>query len=593
MSSFYLCLSGLSPDNPFLPSINIQPPGLYHGKVSIYIGAILFVLALLALYFSILERVKNSRLMRQEEQLFSDIFSKITHEIRTPLTIILGLSKQLREEKNLSTGNLSTYLNSIERQGKGLSKLFNQLLDLANLHSSDKILEWKTGNIVAYIEMVSETFSIFAKEKEIELFFFSSEPEIETDFVPDYLNKILYNLLSNAIKFSEEGSRVYLVVERDRKDQKKVVIKVVDQGKGISPEILPRIFDLFYTHPLNDKRTTTSRGIGLSLVKQLAETLGGTIRVKSEVGKGSTFRIELPILKNEKKLYSHWKNQKNTIRQATSNSTFHEINDSFSPDPNRNDPRTTILVAEDNKDVAQYIRSLFHEDRYHIMHAPNGEKAWDLANQYIPDIVITDVLMPKKTGIELCKEMKGSQLLNHIPIILVSAKNKESDLIEGLSCGADSYVRKPFDPEELRVRAENLLMSRKLLKEKYGRSPLKEEKANPAEHLNKDTKFLRHVTDIIYREMKNPDFTPGQLAEELAISPSQLNKKLNILTGYPSSTYILQVKLRHAKKIFNTQDKTIGEVAAECGIYDVNYFSRIFKKHTGITPSQFKRLPQH
>ena len=225
------------------------------------------------------------------------------------------------------------------------------------------------------------------------------------------------------------------------------------------------------------------------------------------------------------------------------------------------------------------------------MYAPNGEKAWNMMNKQLPDIVITDMIMPKKSGIQLCKEIKASPLLNHIPVVIISSISRESDLIEGLKSGADSYIRKPFYPEELQVCVENLLENRQLLKEKYHRTALKEEKkANPCD--NGHTDFLRHVTDIIYREMKNPNFTPAKLAHELAISISQLNKKLNIATGYSTSVYILQVKLDCAKKILSTQNKTISEVAAECGIYDVNYFSRVFKKHNGITPTQFKRLPQ-
>lgn len=602
MSQACLYLSSLSADNSLLsggitgsifPSVlNIQSANAYSGKVGIYIGATLFLLALLTLLFTVFERMKNNRILQQEEQFLSDIFAKITHEIRTPLTVILGLSKQLRDQKNLSNGNLSTYLNAIERQGKSLSELVNQLLDIANLQTSDKIVEWKTGNIVAFVEMVSETFRIYARQKEIELSFFCSETGIETDFVPDWLHKILYNLLSNAIKFSDEGSRVYLILERDKKEPKKIVIKVIDHGKGISEEMIPHIFDLFYRGPHTAKGISAGNGIGLALVKQLTEALEGTIRVESEVEKGTTFTVELPLRRNEKQLYAHWIPEKSVPLSLSTSPPPEEMKTILSSDSNENDPRTTILLAEDNKDIALYIRSLFHSDQYNIIHVYNGEKAWDMANTHIPDIVITDVIMPKKNGIELCKQIKSSPLLNHIPVIMISAKNRETDLLEGLKSGADSYIRKPFYPEELQLRVENLLETRQLLKEKYCRSLLKEENSDQGDNANMNSEFLRHVTDIIYREMKNPDFTSGKLAQELAISVSQLNKKLNAITGHPSSTYILHVKLSHAKKIFNTQEKTIGEVATECGIYDVNYFSRVFKKYTGVTPSQFKRLPQ-
>ncbi|WP_352421650.1 ATP-binding protein [Proteiniphilum sp.] len=601
MDSLYLLLSSLVPDKTplwgglvtpvLLPALHTPPLVLYYGKAGIYIGASLFLLALLALLFSVFERIKNNRMLQQEEQFLSDIFAKVTHEIRTPLTVILGLSKQLKDQKNLSNGNLSTYLNAIERQGKSLSELVNQLLDIANLQSSDKTVEWKTGNIVAFVEMISETFRIYAGQKEIELSFFCTENETETDFVPDWLQKILYNLLSNAIKFSDEGSRIQLIMERDKKERDTLVIKVIDQGKGIPKETLLHIFDLFYKYPQTGKEISAGNGIGLALVKQLTEALGGTIRVESEVGRGSTFTVKLPLRRNEKQLYAHWTPEKSPLLPLITSTPGETAQEPPSSDLSENDPRTAILLAEDNKDIAIYIRSLFPQEHYHIIHARNGEKAWDIANTLIPDIVITDVIMPKKSGIELCREIKSSPLLNHIPVIIVSAKNSESDLLEGLKSGADSYVRKPFYPEELQLLVENLLETRQLLKEKYCRSVLKEEKTEPDNKTNINSEFLRHATDIIYREMKNPDFTPGKLARELAISVSQLNKKLNAITGYPSSTYILQVKINHAKKIFNTQEKTIGEVAAECGIYDVNYFSRVFKKYTGITPTQFKRQP--
>ena len=562
------------------------------GKMTVYIGATLFFLALAALLFAVLVRIRSRRAQQREEQFLSDAFSRISYEIRTPLTVILGLSRQLKEEKNLSNGNLTTYLTTIERQGKSLSELVNQLFDIAKLQSSDKSAEWKTGDITAFVEMIFENFRIYAREKEIELSFFCGESEMEADFVPDRLHKILHHLLSNAIRFSDEGSRIHLIMEREDKKSKNILIKVVDQGRGIPAEILPHIFDLFYRSPHTGKEQSAGHGIGLALVRQLTEALGGSVRVESEEGRGSTFTVALPLYKDEKNRYARWIPEMNAPLPLPTPSPEEEGAEPTAI-PNENDPRATILLAEDNKDIAIYIRALFSSEQYNILHATNGEKAWEMANTQIPDLVITDEIMPKKSGTQLCREIKSSPLLNHIPVIMISAKNGECDLLEGLKSGADSYIRKPFYPEELQLSVVNLLESRQLLKEKYCRAVLKEEKTEQGEHQNAESEFLRHVTDIIYREMKNPDFTPGQLARELAISVSQLNKRLNAITGHPSSTYILQVKLSHAKKIFNTQNKTIGEVAAECGIYDVNYFSRVFKKYTGVTPTQFKRIPTH
>ncbi len=333
-----------------------------------------------------------------------------------------------------------------------------------------------------------------------------------------------------------------------------------------------------------------SNGIGLALAQQLAKALGGSIEAESIKDKGSTFSFEFPIQRNEKQLHSYWRPIKETSNITEEGKSIKEDTTAHPDKSNQNLPGPTLLLAEDNKDIAFYIRSIFHDSKYTILYATNGEEAFKLINEHIPDIVVTDVLMPKMNGIDLCKKIKASPLLNHIPIIIISAKNRDEDLLEGLKCGADSFIKKPFLPEELRVRVENLLSSRNLLKEKYRRTVFKPEKLAKEEE-SFDTDFLRHVTDIIYREMKNPNFTSGKLARELALSVSQLNKKLNATAGYPSSTYIRQVKLNHAKKILATRNKTIGEVATECGIYDVNYFSRVFKKETGVTPTQFKHLP--
>ncbi len=558
-------------------------------EMSYIVIIILLAISALFLLCAFIERSRNNRKLRQVEDMRTTIFIKITHEFRTPLTIIIGLSKQLREQKDFSNNNAETYLNAIERQGRNLSELVNQLLDISNFKTTPKAVEWKTGNIVTFISMITETFRIYAKQKDIDIFFFSEEREIETNFVPNYLNKIMQNLLGNAIKFSDEGSRIYVIIEINKKDKGKLIIKVIDHGKGISKEEIPHIFELFYQNDTNGEMI--GNGIGLTLTKQLVEITGGSINVESEPGNGSTFVLEFPLEISEKMLFPHWSSEIKT-KQVVAPLKSRETADMFSTEIKEDDPRTSILVVEDNKDIALYIRSMFPIDAYNILYTSNGDSALKIAQEYIPDIIITDVIIPKKSGIELCKEIKSSPLLNHIPVIMISAKNNEQDVSEGYESGADGYLRKPFQPEELKLRVNNMLVARNRLKEKYKRTLFKEDtKDNLAKDDNGNIEFLRHATDIIYREMKNPDFTPIKLANELATSVSQLNKKLNAIAGYPSSKYILNVKLSHAKKLLASQNKTIGEVATECGIYDVNYFSRVFKKQTGLTPSQFRKLP--
>lgn len=543
------------------------------------------------LLISYIDKLKIIKSLKQLEQIRSDIFAKITHEFRTPLTTILGLSRQIREMKDISPNHTGAFLSAIERQSKNLSFLVNQLLDITNLQSEVKTIEWKTGNIVSFVNMVTESFAILASGKDIDLQFFSKEKEVETDFVPNYLNKILNNLIGNAIKYSEGGTHIYVMTEVSEKDKKKFIIKVIDNGIGISKEDLPHLFELFYQ--TNKNKVKEGNGIGLTITKQLVEVLGGKIDVESQPGKGTTFKITLPIQVSDKILYSHWKQENPEKFTNLSSKVDESRNGFFIEKKSKDDTRNTILLVEDNKDIAIYIRSIFPNNQYNIIYCSNGDDALKTAKTVMPDIIITDILMPKKNGIELISDIKASTLLNHIPIIIISAKNRKEDIYEGLRAGADNYIAKPFQPEELKIRVNNLLASRDLLIEKYRRTVLKEDKNNEfIDDDNANVEFLRVVTDIIYREMKNPDFTPTMLSEELALSVSQLNKKLNAISGYPSSTYILQVKLSNAKKLLSNENKTIGEVAAECGIYDVNYFSRVFKRHTGFTPTQYRRLPQ-
>ena len=543
------------------------------------------------LLISYIDKLKTIRSLKRVEHIRSDIFAKITHEFRTPITTILGLSRQMREMKDISPNHSVTFLSAIERQSKNLSFLINQLLDITNLQSEVNTIEWKTGNIVSFVNMVTESFAILASGKDIDLQFFSKEKEVETDFVPDYLNKILNNLIGNAIKYSEGGTHIYVMTEISEKDKKKFIIKVIDNGVGISKDDLPYLFNLFYQ--TNQNKVKEGNGIGLTITKQLVEVSGGKIDVMSEPGKGTTFTITIPIQVSEKILYSHWKQDVEAESSYPSSELTNSTDGFFIDKISKDDTRYTILLVEDNKDIAIFIRSIFPNNKYNIVYCSNGEDAYKLVESTVPDIIITDIIMPKKNGIELIKDIKTSSLLNHIPIIIISAKNRNEDIYEGLKVGADTYLAKPFQPEELKIRVNNLLASRNLLIEKYRRTVLKEDKnSDIRDEVSANAEFLRLATDLIYREMKNPDFTPTMLSEELAISMSQLNKKLNAITGYPTSTYILQVKLSNAKKLLSNESKTIGEIAAECGIYDVNYFSRVFKRHTGFTPTQFRRLPQ-
>ena len=540
------------------------------------------------LLFLLLQRNRTLRRLQQREQMRNGFFQGLVHEFRTPLHIIQGLSRHLRE-LNQTGNNSNSYLGAIERQGRILNNLTNRLQEVTGLETSDTPHAWKRGNIVAFLEMVAESFLLISRKKGVELVFFSEETLIETDFHPSHLQQTLQILLLKALESSHEGARIFLIVERHRRDKRKFTIKVIDHGNGIEKKELTTIFEPSFKE--GDTGRPTSIETGLVLCKHLVSQLQGTIRVNSREGRGTTFSILLPI-RNDKVPTSSSQIPPSILYESQKEITDTEVvlqpDDADNPEINENDPREKILLVEENNDTALYIKTLFNPNRYILFTTPGCSMALELAQRCPPDIVIADCNVSQKNGLELCSLFRTSPLLNHIPVIILSARNGAEERLEALQSGADAYLSKPFRAEELQIRVEKLLESRSLLREKYQRAQPVGEKINEMEGQHLD--FMRQVTDIIHREIRNQEFSPKMLADELAISLSQLNRRLNNVTGKPSSTYILQVKMAHARKILASRHKSIGEVAAECGIYDVNYFSRIFKKHTGVTPTHYQRL---
>lgn len=551
---------------------------------------IIILLAAITIILSILLLQRNRALIRlqQSEKMRSSFLRNLVHEFRSPLTIIQGLSRHLRDV-NQTGNNSHSYLGTIERQGRILNDLTNRIQIVTGYESADTRDAWKHGNVVAFLEMVAESYQLVSRKKGIEMVFFSEESQIETNYHPSHLQHILQLLLNKALESSREGSRIFLIVEQQRRNQKFYTIKVVDHGKGISKKELPHLFESCYQEGITGEQVNTETG--LMLCKHLATRMRGSIRVNSSEGKGTTFTLQLPI-RNDKSVALSDKTPQLSSFKPTKEENETELvfaNNSLNSTIHANDPRDLILLVEENNDMARYLHTLFHSNQYNLLIVPGVSMAHELAQKHIPDVVIADINISQKNGLDLCRSFRSSPLLNHIPVIILSASNSIDDRLEALQCGADAYLTKPFRAEELQLRVKKLLESRNLLREKYQRThPVSEVKEEPD---SQQLEFLRQVTDIIHREIRNQEFSPKMLADELAISLSQLNRRLNSIAGKPSSTYILQVKMTYARKILASQQKAIGEVAAECGIYDVNYFSRIFKKHTGVTPTQYQRLP--
>lgn len=547
----------------------------------IFALVVIFLIGLVAmlLYFQRL-RAKNHRALKQMSRLRENFFTNITHEFRTPLTVILGLSRDLQQNEN-SPAEVKAKSRVIERQGNGLLTLINQLLDISKIKSAVGNPDWQNGDITAHLTMIVETYRDYARNRNIDLQFLSKET-VEMDFVPDYVSKVLNNLLSNAFKFTPEYGKINVVTWRD---DERLFIDVSDTGEGMEEETLAHIFEPFYR--VKDTSHNTGSGVGLALVRQIIDAVGGNITVESVVGKGSVFHVSLPI---------HNESRQRIANPVETNKPMLPETE-VEPDENeKEDYECRLLIIEDNKDVAAYIGSQL-SDRYVVSYAYNGKEGLERALKLIPDLVITDLMMPGMDGLEICRQMRSNEIVNHIPIIMVTAKITEMDRIRGLEAGADAYLAKPFNSDELRMRVEKLLDGRRLLREKFAQAMIGSKDAggkkveNALPQSDADFRFLTKVSDAIYLQLnRRKEVEVSLIASDMCMSNSQFYRKMTALTGYTPLAYIQRVKLKNAQHLMNESPQmSFGEIAELCGFNDYSNFVRAFRSVYGITPTEYRR----
>ena len=558
---------------------NNQRSDIRNIVITFMIYALIVTIIFVILFRVIQTKRKLANTLRHLEQTRSNFFTNITHEFRTPLTVILGFSRQLEKESELPKDKLNKIGSLISYQGSQLLNLVNQLLDYSKIESSIGTPTWCRGNIVAYINMIVESFQEYAQGKHNELVFISKDKTVEMDFVPDYVDKIMRNLISNAFKFTPKYGKVYITASVENNILK---IYVADNGTGISDEDKPHIFDPFYQS--KDKSIHIGTGIGLSLVYQLVKAMEGTISVKSSPNEGSVFILKLPLLNNSlgAERFDPFTVSMNKI-EAQIATKVEELPEGKEVD----DTNPLILIVEDNTDVAYYIGSQL-QHKYTLKYARNGRIAMEIANDLIPDLIISDLIMPEMSGYEVCHQVRESELLNHIPIILISALNTKDDRIRGLEAGADTYLTKPFNSDELNERIQYLLEQRKLMRMKYSNALQKEPEIENITQSDQD--FINKLVDITYSAMVKGEVTVEMVAEKMMISRQLLNKKIQAITGESAVTYLMRIRLNKAKMLLDSPENyLIGDIAMKCGFEDTAYFSRIFKKTQNMTPSQYKR----
>lgn len=549
--------------------------------------------------------------LRELDEFKNRFFTNITHEFRTPLTVILGMTDRLKSELLPSLpenerGNLShPFINAIsliKRNGENLLRLINQLLDLSKLESNTLKINYVQGDVLPYLRYITESLHSLANAQNVMLRVESKEQEIVMDYDPERLLQIVYNLLSNAVKFTPSGGKVTLRATKDLTGFENLPglnLVVRDTGAGIPTEDLPHIFDRFYQANNLEKAKAGGTGIGLALTKELVKAMDGDISVESEVDKGTTFTVRLPITNRAVKSGEVvWAQAASTTAptKGRGDTTANITPGGKPPLPSEGAGGRQILIIEDNPDVVEYLAaclsSPFGGDRegaYQLDFAYNGRAGIEKALETVPDLIVSDVMMPEKDGFEVCETLKNDERTSHIPIILLTAKAGVENRIAGLKRGADAYLAKPFHQEELLVTLANLLEVRRKLQLKFRETAFQSVPLIPhvpSLTVDPEDAFVLKVKDIVLKRLSDAQLNVEDLCRTLAMSQPQLHRKMTALTGKNASQFIRSIRLVRAKELLSTKQMNVSEVAFEVGFDDPKYFSRVFAEEFGIAPSK-------
>jgi signal transduction histidine kinase/DNA-binding response OmpR family regulator len=521
----------------------------------------------------------ESEKLKELDTIKTNFFTNLSHEFRTPLTLILGPLEKLLDRK--TKGDPASQYQLMHNHASRLLQLVNQLLDLSSLDAGKMKLEIGVYDIVSFVKSIVSSFQHFAEEKKISIKFTSKSNKLNICFDRDKLQKILSNLLSNAIKFNKENGFVNInLTEKRNKGYYYLQIEVEDNGPGMSSEVQKNIFDRFYKS--QGLSTVEGSGIGLALVKELVELHFGEIEVKSALGKGTKFKVTIP---SDEEFYEK-KNiilkkaipSEDRIIPVVKISVTENVKDEFSEDA------PLVLIVEDNDDMRQFIKENI-QISYKVIEAIDGEDGLNKALENIPELIISDVLMPKLNGYEFCSKIKTDERTSHIPVILLTSKAETNSKIIGLETGADDYITKPFYSTELLLRVKNLIDQRKKLREKFGKEITLEPKNIAV--TSTDEKFLTRVLEIVEKNVSNENFSAEDFAENVGMSKTHLNRKLNALTDASANEFIRTYRLKKAARLLSDKSGNISEIAYEVGFSNPSYFAESFKKLFGYTPSEY------
>ena len=538
----------------------------------------------------------EAKRVRELDTLKTQLYTNITHEFRTPLTVILGMAQQVI---NKPAEHLDNGMAMIIRNGQSLLNLVNEMLDLSKLETGKMELQLVNADIIHYLRYTVESFHSLAESQHKHVHFLAEIDTLHVAFDHEKIRQIISNLLSNALKFTAEKGNIYITVSESAvlKDaqQTSLVVQVKDTGIGIPEAQLQHIFDRFYQLDNSHTRKTGGTGIGLALTKELVKLMNGDIVVKSPptgANKGTAFILTLPITRASTKEKDFYPETDSIEQHTTRHPPTPAVVDIELQQPHAD--RSLILLVEDNADVVAYTASCLPD--YKLAVAKDGREGFDIACQVIPDLVITDVMMPFVDGFELCRKLRADEHTSHIPIIMLTAKADIESKIEGLELGADVYLEKPFNREELLVRIKKLLEMRQQLQKFYLKKAGLITHDLPVEIVGEDSitdtkiedAFVKKIRTLVEDNLAAPGFTVEHLCKLVYMSHSQMHRKLEALTGCSPNKFIRIIRLNKAKALLQKADNSIAYIAQECGYNDPGYFARVFKQEYQVTPQEWR-----
>ena len=532
--------------------------------------------------------IKN-RQLAEIDRIKTNFFTDVSHEIRTPLSLIIGPLETISKEENLTT-RMSSLIDLMKRNAYRLMQLVNQLLDISRLDAGMMKIKLTEDDIVKFLRILVYEFLSLAESKHINYLADLPEKPFETSFDRDKTEKIISNLLTNAFRYTPHNGSVKCIIkiepEEGHKQRSRLNISVIDTGPGISTEDQEKIFDRFYRVEGHHEADGHGTGIGLSLVQEFILLLHGEIKVNSTPGKGSEFNVTLPLGKE------YLSPEEYIISRDYSDITARPFKDHIEPMMDMVSVKQTaddeirILIVEDNEDLRNYIKGSLTED-YIILEADNGRSGINTAFTMMPDLIVTDIMMPDIDGIKLCTQIKNDERTSHIPIIMLTAKATSEDKITGLQSGADDYIIKPFSMPELRTRISNLLALRDKMRLRYDKFHIIGTGRETPKSV--DDRFMARVYNIISSNLSDYRFDVGALHKQLGMSKTHLTRKLKILTGLPPGILIRNIRLEKGAELLRRKNGNITEIANSVGISNPANFTKSFRIYFGVSPKEYEK----